>query len=386
MQNSIRLGRIAGIQIGIHYSWFIVFVLVLATLSIFFFPVQYPGFSTAAYWVMGVATTLLFFASVLIHELSHSLVATAKGIPVQSITLFIFGGVSQISREADDPRTELLVALAGPLSSIGVGIVFGAVWFLSAGVSLPVAAVTSYLAIINIFLAIFNLIPGFPLDGGRVLRAIVWSVTNSQRRAMRVAVTSGRIVSYLFILGGVFYALVLGNLLGGIWIAFIGWFLNNAASGSYRQAALQDILKDSEVEEVMSRDFEAIPPQMTVQELVEDHVLKHGLRAFPVVADSSFVGLITLSDIKNVPREQWDVVTVGDSMTRREKLRLAHPQENMNTVVSLMDNANINQIPVTDNGHIVGLLRRSDVVRFFAVRKELGLEEEESVGEMAEGI
>lgn len=381
MQSSIQIGRIAGIPIGIHYSWFIVFILVLVTLSLAFFPVQVPGLSATEYLVMGFITTLLFFASVLGHELSHSVLAIRRGIPVQSITLFIFGGVSQISREADNPRTELLVALAGPLSSIGIGIVFAAIWFFSAPVSIPISAVAAYLATINVFLALFNLIPGFPLDGGRVLRAIVWQVTKSQRRATRVAATGGRVVSYLFILAGVFEALVLGNIIGGIWLAFIGWFLNTAASSSYRQTALQDILKEAEVDELMDRDFETVPPEMTVQNLVEERVLRHGIRAFPVVSDSTLVGLITLSDIRRYPREQWSELAVGQVMTRRDKLRVLTPQENMSTVVSLMDGANVNQLPVTEDGRIVGLLTRTDVVRFLAVRRELGMEE----GEVTEG-
>ncbi|MCL5256649.1 MAG: site-2 protease family protein [Chloroflexi bacterium] len=378
MGYSIKIGKIAGIPIGIHWSWFIVFVLVLVTLAAAFFPAVTPGLSITEYWVMAFFTTLFFFGSVLGHELSHSVLAVRRGIPVQSITLFIFGGVSQISREADNPRTELVVALAGPLSSIVIGLIFLIIWFFSTPISIAVSSVAAYLGVINIFLALFNLIPGFPLDGGRVLRAIVWQVSGSQRRATRIAATGGRVVSYLFILAGIFEVLVLGNIIGGIWLAFIGWFLNSAAGSSYQQVALQDVLKQAEVDEVMERDFETVPPDMSVHDLVEEHVLRHGIRAFPVVSDSTLLGLITLHDVRHYPREQWPELTVGQVMTSRDKLHVATEKENLRDVVTLMDSANVNQLPVTDDGRIVGLVTRTDVVRFFAVRRELGMEEEET--------
>jgi Zn-dependent protease/predicted transcriptional regulator len=377
MRSSIRLGKIRGIEIGIHYSWFLVFALVLVSLAVFFFPVQYPGLTLGAYWVMGIVTTLLFFASVLGHELCHSLVAVSKGIPVRSIVLFIFGGVSQIEREADKPSTELLVAAVGPLSSIGFGIVFGAIWYLVTPFSAPIGGVAFYLATVNVFLGLFNLIPGFPLDGGRVLRAIIWARTGSMKRATRIAARIGQYFSYLFILAGAFYALVLGDLISGIWIAFIGWFLNNAASGSYQQAAVQDLMKGSDVEEIMERDFETVSPDLSVEDLVENHVLKHGQRAFPVtVGNNDLAGIITLVDIKGLPRERWATTRVSDVMTKLDKLRIVHPRDDLASVVNLMDGTNINQIPVTENGRLVGIVSRTDIVRFFSVRRELGIEEE----------
>jgi Zn-dependent protease len=251
LTRSIPLGRILGIPIGLDYSWFLVFALVTWSLAGSYFPEQYPGWSTGLYWTIGLATSLLFFASVLLHEFGHSVIALRNGIPVRSITLFIFGGVAQIGREPGSPGVEFRVAIAGPIVSLALAGLFGALgWF---GASLaPLAALATYLAYINGSLALFNLIPGFPLDGGRVFRAIVWQVTHSFRRATEIAGGAGHLFAWLFIFWGV-WQMFGGNFVGGLWIAFIGWFLENAATASVQQMTLERLLTGHTVGEIMMR-------------------------------------------------------------------------------------------------------------------------------------
>ena len=254
----IPLGKIFGISLRLHYSWFIVFLLVTWALADGYFPTIYPHWSLATSLAVGLATSILFFASVLTHELAHSLGAQSAGIPIHSITLFIFGGVSQMTQEPERPGVEFRLALAGPATSLALGVLFWAIGVLTQETSEPLAALTGYLSWINFLLAGFNLIPGFPLDGGRVLRAVIWWRTGKFRSATRIASAIGRSVGYLFIFGGI-SLIFWGLLLNGLWIALIGWFLQNAAAGSYRQLALQDMLQGHSVSEVMTRDCMEVP-------------------------------------------------------------------------------------------------------------------------------
>ncbi|MHB9091687.1 MAG: site-2 protease family protein, partial [Chloroflexota bacterium] len=227
MESSFTLGKIRGIEIGVHFTWLIVFALVTVSLALGYFPQNFPELSSTTDWLLGAAAALLLFASVLVHELSHSFVAQSKGIAVRGITLFIFGGVSNIQGEPHEARDELLIAAAGPVSSLVLGLVFAGLMSVTQGASQTLTALLSYLAVINISLAIFNLIPGFPLDGGRVFRSIVWLVTGSFEGATRIATAVGQVIAYLFIFGGLLIAFS-GSFLSGIWLAFIGWFLSNA--------------------------------------------------------------------------------------------------------------------------------------------------------------
>ncbi|MCL5959404.1 MAG: site-2 protease family protein [Chloroflexi bacterium] len=377
MNGSIHLGRVKGIAINVHYTWFIVFALVVFTLAVFYFPTQYPGWGTLTYWWVAGITAFLFFSSVVAHELAHSLVAIDKGIPVESITLFIFGGVSQIKKEADKPSTEFWVSVVGPLSSVALGVIFGLIWLATRTVSELFSAIALYLGAINILLAFFNLIPGFPLDGGRVFRSILWGITHNFQRATRIAVVTGQIVAYGFILLGIGLIFFTGNLLGGIWLSFIGWFLANAATSSYRQAAVQDVLRSVHVQDLMTRDFDTAEPDATLQHVVDEHVLRRNVRTLPVVDDGLLVGLITLNDIKNVPRDLWPTRLVINTMVPRARLALVRPDDDMTYVLRALDEHDINQLPVVDDGHVVGLVMRSSVIRFLQIRRELGLDWEQ---------
>jgi len=372
LKAGIPLGSYFGISVRLHYSWFIIFVLVTWALATGYFPYSYPEWSTATYWGIGLATSLLFFLSVLIHELSHSLVAQSAGIPVKSITLFIFGGLSQISREPGRPNIEFRMALAGPLSSLLLGGIFWGIHIATKGTSEPAAALTLWLAWINAVLAGFNLIPGFPLDGGRVLRAILWWRTNNLKKATRIASTSGRVVGYLFIFGGIFW-IFRGEWINGLWIALIGWFLENAAVGSYQQVAFQDMLRGHNVSEVMTRDCPAVSPKLSIEQLIHDYVLNSGRRCFPVSEDGRLLGLVTLNDIKDIPRELRLTRTVAESMTPLDKLKSVRPSDDLADVLQLLTSEDINQLPVVENGNIVGMIARDNLLSFIRARTELGI-------------
>ncbi|MBM3141436.1 MAG: CBS domain-containing protein [Chloroflexi bacterium] len=370
LTEGISIGKAFGIPLRLHYSWFIVFVLITWSLAYNFLH-TYPQWSLATSIVAGVVTSLLFFASVLAHELSHSLVAQAAGIPIQSITLFIFGGVSQMVEEPKQPQVEFRMALAGPLTSLVLGGIFLAIWYWLGGVSEFIKAICFWLGWINIALAAFNLVPGFPLDGGRVLRSLLWWQSQDLRRSTRIASNIGRGIGYLLIFIGI--ALIFfGNWINGLWLAFIGWFLENAAASSYRQLALQDILRGHRVSELMIRDCSVVLPQVTIQQLVNDQILTSGRRCFPVVQNDRVLGLITIHDIKGVPREQWPAKTVGEAMTPFANLKSVSPDEDLATVLKILTEQNINQLPVVKDGNIIGMIARDNLLSFISVRSELG--------------
>jgi Zn-dependent protease/CBS domain-containing protein len=244
----------------------------------------------------------------------HSIIAQRNGIPVRSITLFIFGGVSEITDEPKQPGVELRIALAGPLTSLVIGGIFWTIWFFIRETNDFITAIAFWLGWINIFLAGFNLIPGFPLDGGRVLRSILWGRSGNLYNATKTASNIGRGVGFLFIFGGI-GLIFLGNWFNGLWLAFIGWFLENAAVGSYRQLALRDMLQGHRVSEVMTRECLTVSPGLTIEQLVNEHILASGRRCFPVVVDGRVLGMITLHNIKEIPRNQWHIKTVKEAMT-----------------------------------------------------------------------
>jgi Zn-dependent protease/CBS domain-containing protein len=372
LKGGIPLGKFFGISVRLHWSWFIIFFVVSWSLAAYYFPTTYPDWTTATSVVTGLATSILFFSSVLAHELAHSLVAKSSGLPIQSITLFILGGVSQMTEEPKQPGTELRVALAGPLTSLAIGGICWAIWFAARDANEPVAAVASWLGWINIVLAIFNLIPGFPLDGGRVLRSIIWWRSNNLRSATRTASAVGRGFGYLLIFGGIFLAFW-SNWVSGLWLVFIGWFLENAAVGSYRQVALQDMLQGHTVSEVMTRECPEISPRLTVQQLVNDYVLNSGRRCFPVVEDNRSLGLVTMHNIKAVPRDLWPTKTVRETMTPLDRLKWVRPGQDLSTVMQLMTAEDINQLPVLHNSGIVGMVARDNLLSFIHTRAELGM-------------
>jgi Zn-dependent protease len=369
-RHGVRIGRILGIPIELDYSWFLIAVLTTWVLAVNYFPAEYKGGTSLEYWLMGAATAVLFFASIVLHELAHSFVAIEFKVPVSKITLFIFGGVSQIAGEPPSARAEFLIAVVGPLTSLTLAAVFYGLENLLANVA-PVMALAKYLALINGMLGLFNLIPAFPLDGGRVFRAIVWGANKNFKRATLIAANTGRFFGFLFIVFGVGLALR-GNLFNGLWIAFIGWFLENAAKSQVQQQAVQDVLAGHKVSELMSRDCTQVPSGLTLQELVEKFVLGGAHRCFVVTDGSKTTGLVTLEEIKKVPRTSWPTTTVEQAMIPAEKLISTPANAEAWSTIEKMGRNGVTQLPVVDGGKIVGMFSRDDLVHYLGVVHSLG--------------
>jgi Zn-dependent protease/CBS domain-containing protein len=371
MQGSVRIGRIAGIEIGIHYSWLFAAALVAWSLAQGFFPSNYPGWSEGTYWLTGTLAALALFASVLLHELSHSLVALALGHQVHSITLFIFGGVSNLVGEAKRPWQEFLISIVGPLSSFALA---GMFWVLDQALGLgasPVGAVIQYLAVLNVILGAFNLLPGFPLDGGRVARSIIWAVSGSLRTATNAASYLGQAIGFLLVFWGVFQVLN-GGFLNGLWTAFIGWFLNNAAESVRQQQDLTANLAGVRVGQLMNPDPPIAEPGMSVEEFVFQHVLRQGQRALLVAEGGRLLGIVSISDAKKLPQHAWAGTPLADIMTP-VPLRMVAPETELSRALELLVEGTFNQVPVARDGMVVGLLSRADILRFLQLRDELAI-------------
>jgi Zn-dependent protease/CBS domain-containing protein len=373
MPGSLRIGKIAGIDIYIHVSWIIILVLLTVSLAIGWFPQLYPGQSTATYWIVSLIAALLLFVSVLLHELAHSLVARRRGLPVKNITLFIFGGVSNIEQEPQDPGIEFQVAVVGPITSLLIGAVCFLLQLPLRGTNSPLEEILYYLAVTNILLGLFNLIPAFPLDGGRVLRSIIWKITGSMRQATRAASITGQVIAYLFILLGI-WLFFTGSILDGIWLGFIGWFLLSSAQSANSQVMLASVFNSVTVGSVMNPKPTAVPADISLQQLVDAYFLPGGLRYALVMQADQLVGLITLSDIRHIPREQWGQVPVSTAMIPLSRLHLVSPQQTLSDVLPLMAGRDVNQLPVVQNGTPVGIVSRDAIVQYLEVRRGLGLD------------
>ncbi|HVU67609.1 MAG TPA: site-2 protease family protein [Ktedonobacteraceae bacterium] len=372
MPGSLRIGSIAGINLYVHVSWLIILVLLSWSLATGWFAQLYPGWSASTYWLVSILAALLLFVSVLLHELSHSLVARARGLPVRSIILFIFGGVSNIEQEPKRPGVEFQMAFVGPLTSLVLG---GIAYLLLLAVgknTSPLAAILGYLAISNVLLGIFNLLPGFPLDGGRVLRSIVWGISKNLQMATRVATIVGQVVAYLLILLGI-WIIFSGSLLSGLWLGFIGWFLLSGSQAANRQMQFETLFAGTTVGDVMNRQPVTVPSNISLHRLVYEYFLPYGWRSAFVTQLDQFVGLITLSDIRHIPQESWSQTFVGQAMVPLEKLHALSPAQPLHQVLSVMVAQGINQLPVVQDGHLIGVLNREDILRFVEIHRSLGL-------------
>jgi len=357
MGGAFNLGKLFGIQLRLHYSWFIIFVLLTVLLVS-------PHWSSLLWWVIGIITCLLFFASVVAHELAHSLVGRANGIPIKSITLFIFGGVAHMTREATKASAEFIMAAAGPACSLAIGGLFGLLWFFDPGMSEPIATMVQWLAFMNLGLAVFNLIPGFPLDGGRVFRSLLWHFTGNYNRSTRIATQVGRGVGYFFILGGIAVMFLLHDWFGGLWLAFIGWFLENAASASYRQAQWHEGLRGITATRVMTSDFLVVSSDITVNHLVQGYIFTSGRHFFLVADEGELKGILALHDIKSVSQQNWHTTQVKEIMTPVDKLKVAYPDQEALSILEQMVENDINQVPVVREGRVIGLITRDSLLRF----------------------
>ena len=371
MDAGIKLGRILGIPIGVHVSWFVVFALLTWSLSSGYFPNEYPQLTVISYVILGVITTLFFFVSVLAHELGHSIIALRNKIPVKGITLFIFGGVAQIAQEPRTPGAEFRIAIAGPLVSLALAGIFGLAYLVDQSVPF-LAAPSLYLMRINFILAAFNMIPGFPLDGGRVLRAVVWWTTKNFQRATRIASFFGQVVAFGFIGWGV-YSIFGGQFLNGLWLVFIGWFLQNAAASSVAQTNIQQALSGVKVTQIMSQDCSRVDSLSSINQLVEERVLTGGQRCFFVADNGKLEGMITLRDISQIPQPKWRFTTIRAAMVPVNRMISIDPDTDLLAALQMMDSANISQIPVLADGELVGVLTREQIVHYLRTRAELGI-------------
>jgi Zn-dependent protease len=366
---SFRIGKVLGIPIGVNSSWFIIFVLITLSFSTQFAH-QHPTWTGAQHLAFGIATSLLFFGSVLLHELGHSVVALHYGIPVRSITLFIFGGVARIAREPGRPSQEFQIAIAGPVVSALLGTLFYALGAGTRGVLEGISSLGQWLGSINLALAAFNLIPGFPLDGGRVLRAVVWKYTGSFERATKIAAGSGQAFAYAFILFGAWQALT-GNFFGGLWIGFIGWFLLSAAQTTSAQVSFRHALEGIKAGDLMIRDCLEVPGSLSVAELVEHHLLRSGARCAIITDGERFRGLLTLHEIKQVPKEEWESTSLQAVMVPAEAAVTVAPSTPVNQVLAVMIEGNFGQVPVVEAGKFLGVVRRDRLLSLVETRLEL---------------
>jgi Zn-dependent protease/predicted transcriptional regulator len=367
----IKLFRISGIQISIDFSWFVIFFLILWSLSAGYFPRKFPGETVQNYWLAGILATILFFSSVIIHELAHSLTAIRHGMKIHSITLFIFGGVSSIEEEAKTPGEEFRIAIVGPVSSL---VLAGIFWLISGGLRGVIApigvSVFSYLAYINLALALFNLVPGFPLDGGRVFRAIWWKWKGSITEATKAASFMGKGFAYgLMFIGGIW--ILSGFLLGGIWFILIGIFLKSAAEGSYKELLLRQSLDRVKVRDVMVREVETVPADMSLQKLINDYFLKFGYKGFPVARDGQVVGLVSISHVKDLPEEERAAKTVGDVMNKMGDDVLISPDAPLLEALTRMQSLGLARLLVMEQGKLLGMITRTAVMRFLEIKNIL---------------
>jgi Zn-dependent protease/CBS domain-containing protein len=371
MKSTFRLFRVFGIDIGVHYTWLLIFVFFSWTLAQLYFPQQYPGWSTLAYWVTGVIASLLIFVSVLLHELAHSLVAKRRGMTVKSITLFILGGVSNLEEEPEKPAIEFTMAIVGPVTSLVLAVIFWGLARVTPNPGTPVGAILSYMSIINLFLGIFNLLPGFPLDGGRVLRSIIWSSTNSLIRATNIATRIGQLFGWALIGVGLFLMISV-SFFNGLWVAFIGWFLNSSADASRKEVTMRERLSHIKVKELRNINVETIDPKTTVAEMVENIFSKRHGRAVPVCQEGRLAGIVTITDVKKIPQPRWTETPVEQIMTR-DALYAVSPEDNLYTAIKLIAEHDINQVLVKQEEQCAGLLSRADIIHYLQVTRELGI-------------
>jgi Zn-dependent protease/CBS domain-containing protein len=359
-----RLGRLWGIDIVVHWSWFLIFFLLTWSLAEGLFRHDYPGWSTAAIWLAGAATSLLLFVSVLLHEFAHSVMARRQGMTVSSITLFIFGGVSSLTEEPASPKQEFVIAGVGPATSFVLAGLFGLAGLGLHGTGVGSAAL--YLAFINALLAVFNLLPGFPLDGGRLLRAASWARSGSLLQATRVASQAGTILSFVLMAGGL-VAILLGSFLTGVWFIVIGWFLRSQSEASFRRVVAHDVLQGISVTAALKRDVHPVSPELSLS-LFSDQVLACNQACLPVVSDDRLLGLVCLRDLQKYPRNQWQSRSVSEVMTPRERLQVVQITDDLAQAAELMSSADLQQVPVMEDGRFAGFVTRTDIIHLIQVR------------------
>jgi len=369
--SAFTVGHIRGIAIEIHPTWFLVVALLSWTLATGVFPSWYEGWSELTYWLLGIVAALLLFAAVLLHELAHAIVATHRGLPVPKITLFIFGGVSHLARQPRSPGEEFYIAAAGPAVSFIISVVALAVAWAAWGRQDHVTAVAAYLSMVNFAIGIFNVLPGFPLDGGRVMRSIAWKKTGSFRKATAIAAQVGQVFGVLLMIGGLGFLLA-GFIANGIWFAFIGWFLSNAARAEADNLRLETILGPLKARDVMSPDYAIVSPGLSLQFVVDEYMVNLGHRAVVVARDDAVLGILTISDIRGVPRPNWDSTSAQAVMTPRERIVTVDAGDPALAILEMIAQKGLNQVPVLEEGRMIGIVTRRDLIERIHVAEQMG--------------
>ena len=363
LQGAWKIGKIMGIPIRVHFSWLIVFGLITWSLSTYYFPKAAPDLPTVSYWIKGALAALLLFASVAFHELAHSFVAQRYKIFIESITLFIFGGVAQMKGELPNPKAEFMIAIAGPLSSFFLSVLF---FFLSGNTTGGIKALFSYLTQINLIIGVFNLIPGFPMDGGRVLRSVIWEKKKNFYYATQKASSIGQKIALFFIIFGIFS--IFTGMPGGLWLMFIGWFLYTAAQASYQQSTLQESLSGIKVRDIMVKDIVTLSSFITVDEAVNNYFLRYGYGGFPIIDDGKFLGIVTLKEVKNIHRENWGREKVADILVPHDKRWEVSPEDDVMKALELMIKEDKGRLVIIENNKLSGLITRNGIARYVQIR------------------
>lgn len=371
-KQGLSLGTYKGIRVGLDYSWFVMFVLVVYVLANFFFPQQYEQMGAAEAWVLSVLAALLFFISILLHEFAHALVARKRNVEISEIVLFIFGGLARMKKEPGKASDEFVIAAAGPLCSLGLGLLYlGAAWLLEPVVPEGIHGVFWYIGYINVLLVIFNLVPGFPLDGGRMLRAALWHYTGNLRKSTRIVSYLGHLFAFLLMFAGVFLALG-GSLMAGlIWI-FVGMFLLQSAKSGYYMVAMREGLSGIPVRKIMTTDPSTVHPDVSLRNLVNEYFFKNRFSCFPVMKQNEFLGLVEINQVKAVEREKWETTRVSDIMTQKESLHSVRSDTDAYDVLMQMIDTGSGRLPVLDKGDLVGIISRKDIFQFVEFRETLG--------------
>ncbi len=370
----IKLGSVWGIELGLHFSWILIAFLITFSLAGQFRQTN-PDWSPAVVWTSATITGLLFFAGLFAHELSHAFVARLRGLPIHRITLFFLGGVAQIEREASDAKTEFWMGIAGPIMSVIVGLVclglgYLAGWTPNTNPHTPVTAVLVWLGYINLTLAAFNMIPGFPLDGGRVLRAIIWWINKDEVRSTRIAARVGQIVAALFIAYGI-WRFFLGEGLNGLWLAFIGWFLMQASGATVMHVEAESALRGLRVADALSQDCERVDRNLDLDSFVHDHLMRTGRRCYVVTDNGHLTGMLTPHEVKAVDRSQWPLMRIADVMKPLGSLHSVSPDTPLTEALEIMGREDVNQLPVLKDGWFQGIISRGDIVRVLQAKEEL---------------
>lgn len=368
----IKLLKVLGIQVSLDYTWFIIFAIFAWSLAYGYFPFTLPGFGTGTYVFMGVVSAILLFACVLIHEISHSYTANRLGLDIREITLFIFGGVAQLTKEPEDAKTELKIAIAGPVASLVLAIFFWIGARAVSGETYPVLnSILGYLALINLVLLVFNMIPGFPLDGGRVFRALWWLKTGDINRATRVASDIGKGFALFLIVAG-FMQIFVGNFIGGLWFVLIGVFVRQAAESGYQQVVIKRALEGLKVRDLMSAPVITVSEDKTLSDAVENYFFKHHHASYPVTSNGHIAGLLTLNNVRSIDRDKWTGTRVGEVMEKLGPRDSLSPDDNaVDALTRMMGNNHIGRFPVIKNGELVGIISRRDIMKMLEFKTGL---------------